>query len=153
MMDFEKFNKMIDVDAYNRKLEEIENGNDGVDNYEELPDGTYEMRLERLQMVENRKGEPMVKLAMSVIRGARAKSWIWVNYNILHPYAMHNLNEVLRDMDLETSIEWDGNFQHYNDVICDVLEEIKSLKIGFAVEVSHDSKGFASIKITDSWEE
>lgn len=151
-IDFDKFDKMINQDEFNEALRNIEE-NGGNNNYD-VPDGTYAVVLERLALSENKNGEPMVKLAFVITEGQHSKLWLWNNYNIIYPKAMHDLNELLRQMELKTEIEWTGSYRKYSEMLDDVLEEVKD-KVGFElVKTSTKKNGntFTKFEITDSWD-
>ncbi len=151
-IDFDKFDRMINKDEFNEALRNIEE-NGGNNNYD-VPDGTYAVVLERLALSENKNGEPMVKLAFVITEGQHSKLWLWNNYNIIYPKAMHDLNELLRQMEVKTKIEWTGSYKKYSEMLDDVLEEVEN-KVGFElVKTSTKKNGntFTNFKITDSWD-
>ena len=151
-IDFDKFDKMINQDEFNEALRNIEE-NGGNNNYD-VPDGTYAVVLERLALSENKNGEPMVKLAFVITEGQHSKLWLWNNYNIIYPKAMHDLNELLRQMEVKTKIEWTGSYKKYSEMLDDVLEEVEN-KVGFElVKTSTKKNGntFTKFEITDSWD-
>lgn len=150
--DYSRFNDMIDRDAYNKQFADIEK-NGGKKTYEEIPEGEYEVKLVRLELGPNKKDAPMVKIAYVILKGNYKGQWIWNNYNVIYPLATHNLNELLKQMDPETPIEWDGYFSHYADMLADVLEELGN-KVGFVLKLSKDSKGFNTLSIEpdNSWD-
>ena len=150
--DYSRFNDMIDRDAYNKQFADIEK-NGGKKTYEEIPEGSYEVKLARLELGPNKKNAPMVKIAYIVLKGEYKGQWIWNNYNVIYPLATHNLNELLKQMNPETVIEWNGDFSDYADMLADVLEELGN-EVGFVLKLSKDSKGFnvLSIDPNESWD-
>ena len=151
-MDYSRFNDMINKDEYNRQFADIEK-NGGKRTYEDIPEGTYEVKLARLELVSNKKDEPMVKIAFVILKGEFKGQWIWNNYNVIYPLATHNLNTLLKEMNPETPIVWDGDFAHYADMLADVLEELEN-NAGFVLTLTKDKKDFNVISIDpeESWD-
>lgn len=150
-MDYTKFDEMINGAELAKEVKELDANGGRGDAAPEIPDDTYEATLKRLELVENKKGLPMVKVAFAILKGKYKGLWTWNNYNVSFPQAMHNLHELLRSMQTDTDIEYHGNFADYADMLADVLEEVGG-KVGFALVQGSDSKGFKTFKIEDDWD-
>lgn len=148
-MDYTKFDEMINGAELAKEVKELD-ANGGRSDAPEIPDDTYEVKLVKLELVENKKGLPMVKVAFSILKGKYKGLWTWNNYNVSYGRAMHNLHELLRSMETNVSIEYHGNFADYADMLADVLEEVNG-KVGFALVQGADDKGYKTFKIEDSW--
>ena len=156
-MYYSKFDQMIDTEAYNKEFSEIEK-NGGKREYAEVPEGTYEAKIMRLELSEDKNGKPMAKIAFVILNGQYKGQWMFGNFNLIYPLATHNLNELLKQMNTDVDITWDGSFVHYGEMLADVLEEVGN-KIGFVVTLTKtqkDGKVFSSYSIDDgddaSWE-
>ena len=59
MNDFSKFDELVDLDALR---EEVQRAADGNGDFEEVPTGMYEVSLEKMELKESKKGQPMVSV-------------------------------------------------------------------------------------------
>ena len=148
-MDYTKFDEMINGAELAKEVKELD-ANGGRGDAPEIPDDTYEAKLVKLELVENKKGLPMVKVAFAILKGKYKGLWTWNNYNVSYGQAMHNLHELLRSMETNVSIEYHSSFKDYADMLADVLEEVNG-KVGFALVQGADNKGYKTFKIEDSW--
>lgn len=151
-MDYSKFDEMINGAELAKEVKELD-VNGGRGEAPEIPDDTYEATLKRLELVENKKGLPMVKIAFAILKGKYKGLWTWNNYNVSFGQGMHTLHELLRSMETDVEIEYHGSFADYADMLADVLEEVGG-KVGFALVQKADAKNpkFKTFKIEDSWD-
>ena len=150
MGKWDKFNKTVDTEKLTNDVREIEE-NGGKREYQEIPEGTYEAVLARLECCENKNDEPMVKVAFRIIKGQYKGQWTWANYNLIYGLAISNLKTLLNDMEPEHEIEWDGNFAHFEETLINAFEELGE-KVGVVLEIGKDKKGYPTFKVTDCWD-
>lgn len=148
---FDKWNKEIDGEALKADTKEAEeNGKQ----YEEVPYGTYEVKIEKIEIKEcgsdRHKGEPMLSVWFKIIAGKRAGALIFMNQLITQGFQIHIANEFLKSLDTGVDVEFDGNFRHYNNMILDVFEGTQELE--YALEYAENKKGFSTYKITDVYD-
>ena len=151
-IDYEKWNKEFGgaeaVEAV-KKAKENE--------YQEVPNGTYDCALEKLELGESKNGKPMVKAMFRIIRGAYKKQCLFYNgvmaannpeYN---GFVIHNVLEFLRSLQVldDSEIDFDGNFRDFDNLLMDIAEESEGLT--FEIEKSTDGE-YSRIKITDVYE-
>lgn len=151
MSIFDKWNKEIDGAALQKDVQEAaENGKQ----FEEVPKGTYEVKVEKMEIVEckseKHKGEPMLSIWFKIVAGQRKDSLIFMNQLLVEGFQIHIANELMRSMDTGVAIEFDGNYEHYNNTILDVLEACANLE--FVLEYGESKKGYPTFKITDVFE-
>ena len=60
-LDFSKFDKQVDLEGLKKDIEDSANND-----FKEVPHGTYEVAITKLELKESKKGDPMV--ACSIIR-------------------------------------------------------------------------------------
>jgi len=148
---FDKWNKNIDGEALKKDVKEAaENGG----NYEEVPYGTYEVKVDKMELKEcgseKHKGEPMISIWFKIINGDKKGSLIFMNQLLTQGFQIHIVNELLRSMDTGVDVEFDGNYEHYNNTILDVFEACQSLE--FVLKYSESKKGYPVFKIEDVFE-
>lgn len=146
-MDYSKFNKAFDVAALKNDVKEAaENGG----NYKEVPKGQYEVKIDKMELTESKKGDPMVSVWFTILSGEFEKSKIFMNQVITQGFQIHIMNEFLRSLDSGCEIQFD-DFEQYAQLLMDVHEAIDSQGLEFALEYG-ESKGFNTYKITEVFE-
>lgn len=151
MSIFDKWNKEIDGAALQKDVKEAaENGKQ----FEEVPYGTYEVKVDKMEIKEcgsdKHKGEPMLSIWFKIIAGERKGSLIFMNQLLVEGFQIHIANELMRSMDTGVDVEFDGNYEHYNNTILDVLEACDKLE--FVLEYGQSKKGYPTFKIEDVFE-
>ena len=142
-MDFSKFDKTVDLEGLKADIEKVqENGMD----FQEVPFGTYEVRVEKLELGESKKGDPMVKVWFRIINGEFENSMLFMNQVVTKAFQIHTMNELLRDMDTDLEIKFES-YSQYNDLLMDVFEAVND-KMEFALEYG-ENKGYKTFKITE----
>lgn len=60
-IDYSKFDKQVDVEGLKKDVKEAqENGGSG--DYKEVPFGDYEVSVDKMELSESKKGDPMVSI-------------------------------------------------------------------------------------------
>ena len=143
---WEKFDKSIDTKGLKADVKEAqENGG----NYEEVPYGTYEVKVEKIEMRESKNGDPMVTIWFKIIAGKYKNSIIFYNQVISKGFQIHLCNELLKSLDTGVNVEFD-TYAQYNEVLMDVAEGSQNLE--YALEYGENKKGYSTYKITDIFE-
>lgn len=143
---WEKFDKSIDTKGLKADVKEAqENGG----NYEEVPYGTYEVKVEKIEMRESKNGDPMVTIWFKIIAGKFKNSIIFYNQVINKGFQIHLCDELLRSLDTGVNVEFDTYVQ-YNEVLMDVAEGSQDLE--YALEYGENKKGYPTYKITEVFE-
>lgn len=145
MSVFDKWNKNVNSD-FMKDLDAQESGQGG--NFENPPYGTYEVRIEKMELKSSKNGDPMVQVLFKILNGAQKGKTILMNQVILQPFQIHLCNEFLRSLDSGLEIAF-KNYSQYNDVILDVMEVIGEDKLEYALEFGENEKGYNTFKITD----
>ena len=68
MSVFDKWNKAIDVEGLAKDTKEVE-ANGGTGEYAEIPVGTYEIKIEKMELKESSKGDPMFSAWFRILHG------------------------------------------------------------------------------------
>lgn len=144
---WEKFDKSIDTKGLKKDVKEAQENGGGE--YEEVPYGTYEVKVDKIEMKESKKGDPMVTIWFKIIAGKLKNSIIFYNQVINKGFQIHLCNEFLKSLDTGVSVEFD-TYAQYNEVLMDVAEGSQDLE--YALEYGENKKGYPTYKITDVFE-
>lgn len=145
-IDFSKFDEKVDLDGLRNDIAEAEsNGGD----YKEVPHGNYEVKIQKLELSESKKGDPMFVCWMKILSGDYANSLIFMNQVVTQGFQIHIVDDFLRSLDSGVEVGFES-YAQYADMIMDVAEAING-KLEYAVEYG-ENKGFNTFKITDVFE-
>lgn len=143
-MDFSKFDKQVDLEGLKKDIEDSANND-----FKDVPHGSYEVAITKLELGESKKGDPMVKIWFKVVSGEYKGSLIFMNQVITRGFQIHIVDELLRSLDsgIEVSFE---SYSQYNDLLMDIFEAIDG---NFEYGLKYDEKkGFDTFEITDVFE-
>lgn len=143
---WEKFDKNIDTEGLKKDVEEAK---ENAGNFEEVPHGEYEVEINKLELKESKKGDPMLSIWFKVLAGDHKGGIIFYNQVLNNGYGIHNANEFLRSLDSGVDIDFD-NFAQYHELLLDVFEAVND-NLEFALKYSKSSKNekFSDYEITD----
>lgn len=145
-IDFSKFDEKVDLDGLRNDIAEAEsNGGD----YKEVPHGNYEVKIQKLELGESKKGDPMFICWMKILSGDYANSLIFMNQVVTQGFQIHIVDDFLRSLDSGVEVAFES-YAQYADMIMDVAEAING-NLEYAVEYG-ENKGFNTFKITDVFE-
>ena len=144
---FAKFDKQFDVKGLKEDLKSVSTN---TADYKEVPFGTYEVAIEKLELVESKSGKPMVSCWMRVLEGEYKNSMLFMNQVIHAAFGLHMANEFLRSLGTALEVTFD-NFSQYHNLLLNIHEAIDG-NFEYAVEYGETSKGFSTFKITDVFE-
>ena len=92
---WDKFDASIDTAGLEKDVEAAAQGNG---NRKEVPHGTYEVAITKLELGESKKHDPMVKVWFKIVEGDFKGSLIFMNQVINQGFQIHIVNELLRDI-------------------------------------------------------
>ena len=158
MGDFSKFDKQIDLDQIRKDADEIKK-NGGTGDYPEIEEGEYRVKCENLEIGEtgpNSKGgagRPMLKAMFRIIEGEHKKQCLFYNQVFTRGFPQHKGLEFLRSLKVfdDNEVDFDGNFENFNDLLLDIAEEAESSGLMYEVTKSHDGD-YTRLDITDVYE-
>lgn len=144
---WEKFDKEIDVDGLKKDAEEAaENGS----NFKEVPHGTYEVKVDKMELKESKSGKPMLSIWFKILDGEYKDSLIFYNQVLSTGFGLHNADDFLKSLDSGVDVEF-NNFKQYNSMILDIAEAVDGV-LEYGLEYSEGKNGFSNYKITDVFE-
>ena len=144
---FEKFDK-----AYNNEglKNDIEEANKNNANFEEVPVGNYEVKIEKMELKESSTHKPMVSVWFKIVNGDLKDRLIFMNQLVDEGFKLHIMNEFLRSLESDMEIYFDS-FKQYNELILDVHECIDG-KLEYLLEYGENKKGFKTYTIKEIFE-
>ena len=144
---WDKFDKATDTEGLAADVKEAaENGGDFAD----VPHGTYEVKVDKLELTESKKHDPMVTIWFKVVEGDHENRLIFMNQVVNMGFQIHNVNEILRQMTANEpgiNIEFQ-TYKQYGNLMMDVLEAIDG-KYEFKLDYSEGKKGFNKYSIEE----
>lgn len=127
MINFQRFNEEFGGQKALDALKEAQQNE-----YKEVPDGEYVCKLEKLELGETKKdGKPMIKGTFRILQGEFKKSCLFVNQVFTTGFPQHKGLQFLRSLQVfdESEIDFDGNFETFNDLLLDIAEEVEAAKL------------------------
>lgn len=144
---WEKFDKAIDVEGLQKDVQEVaKNGT----NFREVPHGEYEVKIEKLELVESKAGDPMVTVWFKVLAGEYKGCMIFMNQVITKGFQIHIMNEFLRSLDSGYDVEF-RSYSQYGQLLMDIHEAIDG-ELEYLLKYSEGKKGFSNYEIVDVYE-
>lgn len=144
---WDKFDASIDTAGLEK---DVEAAAQGSGNRKEVPHGTYEVAITKLELGESKKHDPMVKVWFKIVEGDFKGSLIFMNQVINQGFQIHIVNELLRDitgeMDNPPEIAF-HTYRQYGELLMDIAEAIDG---NFEYSVKYgENKGFNTFKIEE----
>lgn len=143
-MDFSKFDKQVDLEGLKQDIEESANND-----FKEVPLGTYEVAVKKLELSESKKGDPMVKVWFKIISGEYKGSLIFMNQVITRGFQIHIVDELLKSLETDVDIHFES-YSQYAELLADVYEAVDG-NFEYALKYG-ENKGFNTFEITEVFE-
>lgn len=144
-MDFAEFDKAFDVAGLKNDIKKAEeNGTD----YEEIPVGEYEVKIEKMELKKSKKGEPMFSCWFKVLVGDYKGKLIFMNQLLKEGFHFHLVNQFLRSLETEKEIVFDS-FNQYGNLIYEIKEFIDIKGYEFALDYQKKDGKYSTFKIVE----
>lgn len=132
MSIFDKYADKINSEELAASQKEIQANASGGGNYEEVPVGKYEVKVDRLECKKAKtSGNPMVSIWFKILKGAHANSMIFYNGVFHEDWLRHRVAKMLSDLldDGDRTAELNvilksENIETVNDLCLDIHESI-----------------------------
>ena len=144
---FEKWNESTDLKGLQDDIKDAQENNK---EFEKVPHGEYEVKLDKLELKASKKGDPMVSAWFTILEGKYKKSKLFLNQVITQGFQIHIVNELLKSMKTDLNIEF-VDYKQYADLLLDVAEECDANNLEFALKYE-DNKGYDKFTITEVFE-
>lgn len=148
IMDFSKFDKQVDLEGLKQDIAEA--AENGGGDFKEVPLGTYEVAITKLELSESSKNDPMVKIWFKILDGEFKNSIIFMNQVVTRGFQIHIVDEFLKSLETDVDIYFES-YSQYNEVLLDVFEAVNG-KLEFALKYGKNDKGFNTYEITEVFE-
>ena len=144
-IDFAKWNEQFGGEEAVKELAETKSNE-----YTEVPNGNYFCKLEKLELGESKTGKPMIKGMFRITEGGHKKQCLFLNQVFTRGFPQHKGLEFLRSMNVfdESEIDFDGNFENFNDLLLDIAEEAESMT--YQIEKSQDGE-YSRLTVVDAF--
>ncbi|KIR03445.1 hypothetical protein P261_02260 [Lachnospiraceae bacterium TWA4] len=149
MSIFDEWNKNIDTEGLAKDTKEAE-ANGGSGDYPEVPVGTYEVGIEKLELRESSNHKPMVTAWFKILQGEYANSLLFMNQIVLEGWQIGSVNRFLRSLESGVNVEF-KDYVQYNNLIMDIQEAIDG-KLEFLLEYKKSKKDFPIYTIKEVYE-
>ena len=144
---FEKWNSNVDLAGLQQDIKDAQDNNK---EFEKVPHGEYEVKIDKMELKASKKGDPMVSIWFTILEGKYKKSKLFLNQVITQGFQIHIVNELLKSMGTDLVIEF-VDYKQYADLILDVAEECDTNNLEFALKYE-DNKGYDKFTITEVFE-
>lgn len=146
---FDKWNKSIDTAGLQKDIAEA-SANSGNNEFREVPCGQYECKIEKMELKESSKGDPMVSVWFRILQGDFKNSVMFMNQVINQGFQIHIVNQFLKSLDTGAEVEF-KDYAQYNDLLMDIMERIDD-NLEYLVDFSKSKKGFSVYSIKEVYE-
>ena len=144
---FEKWNSNVDLAGLQQDIKDAQDNNK---EFETVPHGEYEVKLDKLELKATKKGDPMVSAWFTILEGKYKNSKLFMNQVVTQGFQIHIVNEFLRSMGTDLNIEF-VDYAQYADLLLDVAEFCDANNLEFAIKYE-DNKGYDKFTITEVFE-
>lgn len=143
-VDYSKWDKEFDTEALKQDAE-----NASSREYEDVPAGKYEVKIEKLELTSSKKNDPMVTIWFSILDGQPyAKQKIFMNQVVTQGFQIHKVNELLRSLKSGVTVEF-IKYSQYGKMLMDVAEEIDAKGLEYLLDYGKDKKGYNTFEILE----
>ena len=92
---YEKWNNNTDLAGLRDDIKEAkENG--GNREYEKVPHGNYEVKVDKMELKPTKKGDPMVSIWFTILEGKYKNSKLFMNQVVTQGFQLNIVNNFLR---------------------------------------------------------
>ena len=144
---FEKWNSNVDLAGLQQDIKDAQDNNK---EFEAVPHGEYEVKLDKLELKATKKGDPMVSAWFTILEGKYKNSKLFMNQVVTQGFQIHIVNEFLRSMKTDIDVDFE-DYKQYADLLLDVAEFCDENNLEFAIKYE-DNKGYDKFTITEVFE-
>lgn len=145
---WDSFDNAIDTKAL---ADEVKKSASGSRTYDEVPVGTYEVKIDKLELVASKSGKPMLTCWMNILSGDHRGQKIFMNQVAEQPYQIHTACEFLRSLDCGLEVTFQ-NYNQFGNLILDVHEKIDTSGLEYALKYGKNNKGYNTYEIVEVYE-
>lgn len=150
-MDFSKFDEQVNLDQL--KADAAEAAKNGVGDYPEVPDGTYVVAIESMELGETKDHRPMFKAMFRILEGDHKKQCLFMNrvvYGTKNDANMiGSVVGFLEKLESEVQPIVFESYSQFADLILDIMEDIDGV---LEYEVDYKKDAFNNVSINEVFE-
>lgn len=145
---FEKWNNSVDMEGLKNDINEADQGNRDFD---EVPKGTYEVKINKMELKESSKGQPMLSIWFKILEGDYKNQMIFMNQVINQGFQISIAKRFLMSLDAvdESEVTFE-DYSQFNQLILDVFEGAGELE--YLLEYGQNKNGFNTFKIMEVYD-
>ena len=144
---FEKWNESTDLKGLQ---DDIKDAQDNNKEFEKVPHGEYEVKIDKMELKASKKGDPMVSIWFTILEGDYKKSKLFLNQVITQGFQIRIVNNLLKSMGTNLNIEF-VDYKQYANLLLDIAEFCDTNNLEFALKYE-DNKGYDKFTITEVFE-
>ena len=144
---FEKWNSNVDLAGLQKDIKDAQDNNK---EFEAVPHGEYEVKLDKIELKATKKGDPMVSAWFTILEGKYKNSKLFMNQVVTQGFQIHIVNEFLRSMKTDIDVDFE-DYKQYAELLLDVAEFCDANNLEFAIKYE-DNKGYDKFTITEVFE-
>ena len=144
---FEKWNSNADLAGLQQDIKDAQDNNK---EFEAVPHGEYEVKVDKMELKSSKKGDPMVSIWFTILEGKYKNSKLFMNQVVTQGFQIHIVNEFLRSMKTDIDVDFE-DYKQYADLLLDVAEFCDENNLEFAIKYE-DNKGYDKFTITEVFE-
>lgn len=135
MIDFKKFSEAFPAEQMKKDMEEAKKNSD------KLPEGDYRVKLDSLELTENKSGKLMLKAQFRIQTGDHKHKCVFVNQVLCGTkndgFMMLKAKEFLESLDSGIDIEFVG-WEQFDALVADVASAIQEDDLSFTINIKDD---------------
>lgn len=136
------FDKLFDIEGLKKDISEASNNE-----YQDVPLGDYEVKIEKMELTESKKGDPMVSIWFKIVAGEFRDSMIFYNQVITQGFQIHINNELLKALNSGLTIEF-NSYGEYAQLLSDIRVAVDGVH-EYLLSYGETKKGFKTYSIKD----
>lgn len=140
-----RFNSKVNLEEIRKELTDM-NSKQIV--REEVPSGTYEVKVEKMGIRSTKKEDPMLSVWFRILDGKYKNQCIFYNRVLTTGKNISMASSFLESFKTGIAISFQDFVQYYN-VIQEVNETINKRKYEYALKLTKQENGFDEYEITD----
>lgn len=141
----ERFNAEFNYDELSKEVASA--SGERVD----VPAGTYEVRIVKLELGESRNHQPMAKVWFKVITGEYAGQMIFMNQVLISGFTIKKFNDFLSSLHSTVPVVFKDYIQ-YSDLLDTIYKDIDMVHEYALDYVDKNEKGYSEYVITDVYD-
>lgn len=148
-IDYSEFDDVVDIDAIMEEIKEAEE--ETPMEYVDVPAGTYEVKITKLELAKSSNGNPMIKGRFKVLAGDFKGQTIFYNQVVTQGFQIVLANKFLASLETGLDITFEKvekPYIPYAELIEEVYRACRGKK-EFALKYGQNDKGFNTFEILE----